>query len=150
MTLVTHFARVYFIVVWIHIKLQTHKMIVKDTEIFSTKPSLESPADSSENEVTADSPTAAAKKKKRKKKKKKSAGATATEATPTEQTEPPTIPVRLLVKGQVYPEGEIQEYTNEYVLILLLLSQRQFVNFIIPYSTNIKHNQNYFRRKTLP
>ncbi|KAF2840767.1 methionine aminopeptidase 2-like protein [Patellaria atrata CBS 101060] len=48
------------------------------------------------------------KKKKRKPRKKKKAG-----ATPTAQTNPPTVPVSKLFPNKSYPEGQICEYQNE-------------------------------------
>lgn len=56
----------------------------------------------------------AAKKKKRKRKKK--AGAAAAGGNPTAQTEPPTVPVSKLFPDGIYPEGEIQEYRDQYAL----------------------------------
>lgn len=51
-------------------------------------------------------------KKKKKKKPKKKAKAGAAEV----QTEPPRVGLSKIYIDGVYPEGEIQEYTNEFVL----------------------------------
>lgn len=84
------------------------------------------PADAAEEEGSGDdeadsgAPDApgatAAKKKKKKKSKKKKAGEGPAEeaaAVPTCQTDPPSVPVRLLFPGGVFPEGERQSYTEE-------------------------------------
>jgi methionyl aminopeptidase len=55
-----------------------------------------------------------AKKKKKKKKPKK-------KAVKNGQSEPPRVGLSKLFPDGVYPEGEIQEYKDEYVLILLQL-----------------------------
>ena len=51
----------------------------------------------------------AANKKKKKKKKKKSGEG----STPSEQTDPPTVPVASLFPDGVFPEGEWQSYIGE-------------------------------------
>ena len=57
---------------------------------------------------------AAKKKKKKKKSKKKSAnGGGGAAGTPTEQTTPPTVPVKLLFKDGVFPQGEWQSYKDD-------------------------------------
>jgi methionyl aminopeptidase len=53
----------------------------------------------------------AKKKKKKKKPKKKKAG--------SKQTEPPTIGLSKLFPDGIYPEGELQEYKNEYVAFMI-------------------------------
>ena len=61
------------------------------------------------------------KKKKKKKKSKKKTGDTGTGGNanngtmqiPTEQTVPPTVPLKLLFRGKSYPEGEIQQYKED-------------------------------------
>lgn len=69
------------------------------------------------NDKPADGAPAADGEGKKKKKKKKAAGASGTAAAnpgaPLQQTNPPTIPVRLLYPNRNYPTGEIQEYLNE-------------------------------------
>ncbi|KFM23269.1 Methionine aminopeptidase 2B [Auxenochlorella protothecoides] len=75
-------------------------------------------ADSDEEPETPSAGDVVTKKKKKKNKKKKagaSAGAGAGEgaAAPTEQTDPPSIPVRLLFPSGVYPEGEWQSYKED-------------------------------------
>ncbi|KAK2077240.1 Methionine aminopeptidase 2B [Prototheca wickerhamii] len=76
----------------------------------------------SEEEATPEDGAKKKKKKKKKKNKKKSAAAedggdgAAAEAKPVpqlEQTSPPTIPVRQLFPGGVYPEGEFQSYKDD-------------------------------------
>ena len=61
-------------------------------------------------------------------KKKKSGAGQAQEGlagpVPTEQTDPPTVPIKQLFTSHIYPEGEMQEYKDECVpLQKLLLSQ---------------------------
>lgn len=56
--------------------------------------------------------TGAAKKKKQKKPKKKGGGGGAGPV-PTAQTEPPTVPVKLLFPGGAFPEGEWQSYGED-------------------------------------
>ena len=81
--------------------------------------------------AVGDEEGAAKKKKKKKNKKKKKAGATATgegevgtatgsssamatgTAAPTHQTDPPSVPVRLLFPSGKYPEGEWQSYKQD-------------------------------------
>lgn len=58
-------------------------------------------------------PMACAEKKKPKKKKK--AGPMTSARALAQQTSPPRTPVSTFFKDGVYPEGEIQEYTNEFV-----------------------------------
>ncbi|KAJ3005455.1 Methionine aminopeptidase 2B [Thoreauomyces humboldtii] len=58
------------------------------------------------------------KKKKKPKKKKPASGATPNAAnaqTATKQTSPPTVPVSRFFPNGSYPQGELQEYLNEYV-----------------------------------
>lgn len=57
--------------------------------------------------------TAAKKKKKKKKPKKKSDGAANGGKHPTEQTTPPTVPVKYLFPSGVFPEGERQSYNDD-------------------------------------
>ena len=56
---------------------------------------------------------AAKKKKKKKKSKKKTGGAAGAAAIPTEQTTPPTVPVKLLFRDGIFPEGEFQSYKDD-------------------------------------
>jgi methionyl aminopeptidase len=52
-------------------------------------------------------------------------GATNTEAVPTAQTEPPTVPVRLLYPSGQYPEGEIQPYHQDFNLNRITSEERR-------------------------
>lgn len=56
---------------------------------------------------------AAKKKKKKKKSKKKGGSGGGAGATPTAQTTPPTVPVKLLFRDGVFPEGEWQSYKDD-------------------------------------
>ena len=58
--------------------------------------------------VVLDNVGEAKKKKKKKKSKKKKTGG-------LKQTEPPTIGITKLFPDGVYPEGELQEYKDEWV-----------------------------------
>lgn len=53
------------------------------------------------------------KKKKKSKKKKSGGGGGANGAAPTQQTVPPTVPVKQLFPGGVFPEGEWQSYKDD-------------------------------------
>lgn len=55
----------------------------------------------------------AAKKKKKKKKKSKKKKAPAVGEVPTEQTTPPSVPLKLLFQEKPFPEGEIQSYKED-------------------------------------
>jgi methionyl aminopeptidase len=57
--------------------------------------------------------TGAAKKKKKKKKKSKKKSSSGPAAIPTEQTTPPTVPVKLLFREEIFPEGEFQNYKDD-------------------------------------
>ncbi|KAI7839261.1 hypothetical protein COHA_006959 [Chlorella ohadii] len=56
---------------------------------------------------------AAKKKKKKKSKKKKSGGGGGGGAAPTQQTVPPTVPVKQLFTSGIFPEGEWQSYKED-------------------------------------
>ena len=55
----------------------------------------------------------AAKKKKKKKKKSKKKKTPAVGEVPTEQTTPPSVPLKLLFQEKPFPEGEIQSYKED-------------------------------------
>jgi methionyl aminopeptidase len=63
-----------------------------------------------DNAANEEGPASNESKKKKKKKKKKAAGSSAA----MQQTEPPTVPVSKIYVNQVFPEGEIQQYKDEY------------------------------------
>lgn len=71
----------------------------------------------------------AAKKKKKKKPKKK-------KATTATQSEPPRVGLSKLFPNGVYPEGEIQEYKDEYVYHLLY----QYISCLLQHAIPIYHN----------
>jgi methionyl aminopeptidase len=78
----------------------------------------EDSGDEAENEGGEGSAaTGAAKKKKKKKKSKKKTGGgggvAAAAPIPTEQTTPPTVPVKLLFRNGIFPEGEFQNYKDD-------------------------------------
>lgn len=64
-------------------------------------------------EEGGDGANGAAKKKKKKKKSKKKGAGGGAGATPTAQTTPPTVPVKLLFRDGVFPEGEWQSYKDD-------------------------------------
>ncbi|KAL4527505.1 hypothetical protein Ndes2526A_g08712 [Nannochloris sp. 'desiccata'] len=69
--------------------------------------------DEAENEAGGSASTGAAKKKKKKKKSKKKTGGGGAVAIPTEQTTPPTVPVKVLFRDGIFPTGEFQSYKDD-------------------------------------
>ena len=98
-----------------------------DADDRENEPSANAAADDGGDAGEGENLTAAQKKRRRK---KKAAGASASNAPSkkeeplppgTRQTEPPSIPVRRFFPDGHYPEGELQDYRDEYAEISICL-----------------------------
>lgn len=85
---------------------------ITEKDVENVTKELEKSEIDSPDAITADAQTEGAEKKKKKKKKNNK------KKTPKEQTEPPTVGLSQIFVNKVYPQGEIHDYRDEYVLYI--------------------------------
>lgn len=70
---------------------------------------------------------------------------------PPQQTDPPSIPVIELFPSEEFPEGEIQQYREEYVYVLLMYSILHYASDLLQYfgSKQLSRNTSRFDTKLI-